>query len=153
MEQPDFTVTNGLRAEYSIAPAEAGTLAPAEDGLTVTVTWNQEYKGQVVLTASPISDCNDIEGNLSITVRNSTEVSEWEANAKIYPNPTSEKVYVEAEGMTRVAIYNTLGQLVYDTQVTTDRHSIDMTQFPAGSYLVRISTDKGICIRHLNVIR
>ena len=55
--------------------------------------------------------------------------------------------------MTHVAIYNTLGQLVYDTQVTTDRQSVDMTPFPAGSYLVRINTDKGTCIRHLNVIR
>jgi hypothetical protein len=149
----EFTVTNNLRASYSIVPEEAGTLTTSEDGLSVAVTWSQTFKGEATLVASPITECNNIEGQLGITVRNSTDVNEWEANAKIYPNPTSEKVYVEAESMNHVAVYNTLGQLVYDTDVATDRVSIDMTQFPAGSYLVRINTNNGVCIRHLNVIR
>ncbi|MBR4146714.1 MAG: T9SS type A sorting domain-containing protein [Bacteroidales bacterium] len=149
----EFTVTNGLMSSYSIAPEEAGTLLPANDGLSVTVTWSQTYKGQAVLTASPVSECNNLEGNLAITVKNSTGVGEWEANAKLYPNPTSDKVYVEAEGMNRVTVYNNLGQMVYDSQANTDRLSIDMAQFQAGSYLVKISTGNGICIRHLNVIK
>lgn len=149
----EFNITNYVRAEYSIVPSEAGTLVPAEDGLSVEVTWNQNFKGEVTLIASPLSDCNNIESSFTVKVRNSTEVGEWETDAKIYPNPTSEKVYVEAQGMTHVAIYNTLGQMVYGSDVNTDSVSIDMTQFPAGSYLVRINTNDGICIKHLNVIR
>lgn len=149
----EFTITNFVRADYSIVPSEAGTLVPAEDGLSVEVTWNQNFKGEATLTASPVSDCNNIESSFTVKVRNSTEVGEWETNAKIYPNPTSEKVYVEAQGMTHVAIYNNLGQMVYGSDVNTDNVSIDMTQFPAGSYLVRINTSDGICIKHLNVIR
>ncbi|MBR3709677.1 MAG: T9SS type A sorting domain-containing protein [Bacteroidales bacterium] len=149
----EFTVTNHIRATYSIIPEEAGTVVPSDNGLTVEVTWNQNYKGEATLLAMPLTECNNIEGSFNILVRNSTEVGEWEADAKIYPNPTSGKVYVEAEGMTQIAIFNTIGQLVYGTDVTTDKLDIDMTSLPAGSYIVRISTSDGACIRHLNVIR
>ncbi len=149
----DYTITNGQPSSYRIIPEAAGTLVPSDDGLSVTVTWNQSYKGEATLVATPISECNDTEGQFSIMVKNSTDVNEWETNAKIYPNPTSEKVYVEAEGMTQISIYNTVGQLVYGTNVNNNSVSIDMTQFPAGSYLVRIYTNNGVCIRHLSVIR
>ena len=55
--------------------------------------------------------------------------------------------------MTHVSVFNAVGQQVYDADVDTDKLSVDMTQFPAGSYLVRIVTDKGVSTKHLNVIR
>jgi hypothetical protein len=106
-----------------------------------------------VLTAEPISGCNDGNSRLNIVVHNTTDVDEWREAAKIYPNPTNGNVNIEAEGMAHVTVFNTMGQLVYDTDVDTDHLSINMQQFPAGSYIVRIVTANGVCSKRVNVIR
>ena len=148
-----YTVTNDVMVGYSIEPAEAGTLVPANDGKTVDVNWNETYKGNAVLTATPTDECNSGASTMTIVVRNSYDVNEIANSSKLYPNPTTGKVNIEAVGMIHVAIYNTVGQLVYDNDVDTDKLSVDMTPFPAGSYLVRIVTNNGMCTKHLNVIR
>ena len=146
-----YTITNNFKVNYSLSPAEAGTIEVADDNMTADIVWNQAFKGNVTLTATPLSECNDIEGSLDITVKNSTGVNELEANAKLFPNPTSGKVTVECVGMTRVSIYNTVGQMVYDKEVDTDQLSVDLSQHLAGSYLVRIITNQGTVVKKLNL--
>ena len=148
-----YAITNDVMVEYTFEPTAAGTMIVANDGQSVEITWSETYKGEAVLTATPIDECNNGTSTLNITVKNSTDVNEMEAKAKIYPNPTSEKVNIECEGMTHVSVFNTIGQLVYDADVNADRLSIDMTPFPAGSYMVRITTSSGTYAKHLNVIR
>ena len=148
-----YTIANGLPVQYTLVPEEAGTIVPANDGKTIDITWNQTYKGEVTLTATPMSECSSIEGNMTITVRNSTNVNEIANNAKLYPNPTSEKFNIECMGMIHVSVFSTIGQMVYDADVNADQLSIDMSQFPAGSYLVRIVTSNGICTKHLSLTK
>ena len=149
-----YTIANDVMVRYTLEPENAGTITgDYDDAQTIDIEWNEAFKGEVVLTATPLSECNNGSSSMTISVRNSTGVDEWASNAKIYPNPTSEKVYVEAEGMNHIAVYSIVGQLVYDTDVNSDRVSIDMTRFPAGTYLVRIHTNEGICTRHLDVMR
>ncbi|MBO6025645.1 MAG: T9SS type A sorting domain-containing protein [Bacteroidales bacterium] len=95
------------------------------------------------------------DGELTFTVvmRSTTNVNEIAGIAKVYPNPTSGKVNIEAEGMIHVDIFNTLGQQVCNTDVATDKFSFDTTGIPAGAYLVRIVTNKGTCTKHLNIIK
>ena len=146
-----YTVTNDLRVRYSLSPAEAGTIEVENDDKNISVVWSQTFKGTVTLTATPLSDCNDKEGTLVITVKNSTGVDELEANAKLFPNPTSGLVNIECEGMTRVSIYSTIGQMVYDKEVNANQLSVDLSQQPAGSYLVRIVTNQGTVVKKLHV--
>ena len=148
-----YAVTNDVMVGYVLEPAEAGTLLPANDGLTVEVTWDPSYIGFVILKAIPTEECNTIDGFFDIAVKSSYDVNEIANSSKLYPNPTSGKVNIEAAGMIHVTIYNTVGQLVYDTDVDTDKLSVDMTPYLAGSYLVRIITNNGMCTKHLNVIR
>lgn len=146
-----YTITNDLRVSYSLSPAEAGTIEVENDDKSISVVWSQTFKGTVTLTATPLSDCNDTEGTLTITVKNSTGVDELEANTKLFPNPTSDKVNIECEGMTRVSIYSTIGQMVYDMEVNADQLSVDLSQQPAGSYLVRIVTNQGTVVKKLHI--
>ena len=146
-----YTITNDLRVSYSLSPAEAGTIEVENDDKNISVVWSQTFKGTVTLTATPLSDCNDTEGTLTITVKNSTGVDELEANAKLFPNPTSGLVNIECEGMTRVSIYSTIGQMVYDMEVNADQLSVDLSQQPAGSYLVRIVTNQGTVVKKLHI--
>lgn len=148
-----YTVSNDVEVGFSIEPEEAGTLVPANDGKSVVVTWSNEYKGQAVLTATPVAECNNGSGSLDIVVKNSTDVNEYNLNAAIYPNPTNGNVTIKAEAMRRLTVVNELGQVVYDAEVKADETIIDMSQFGVGVYMVRIYTENGMGVKRVNVIR
>ncbi len=148
-----YTVSNDVEVGFSIAPEEAGTLVPANDGKSVVVTWSNEYKGQVVLTATPVSECNNGEGTLDILVKNSTDVNEHNLNAAIYPNPTDGNVTIEAEGMQRLTVVNELGQVVYDAEVNGDSATLNMSAFGTGVFMVRIYAENGVGVKRVTVIR
>jgi hypothetical protein len=65
-------------------------------------------------------------------------------DVKLYPNPGSHTVYVELEGeetlLQEVAVYDMGGRLLR----TTTHPKVIVSDFPAGLYLFRIATDKGV---------
>jgi hypothetical protein len=136
---------------WDIAPQEAGSLDAVDN--TVTIVWSKTYKGEAILKVAAENECGQSEKTTTINVKNSTDVNEYGISAKIYPNPTNGIVNIEAEGLHRLAVTNTLGQILYDRKVESDNTQINMTQFGAGTYLVRIYTDSGTTIRRINVIR
>ena len=144
---------NDVKVNFSMEPEDAGTITAGEDGKTIDITWSETFKGEVVLTATPQSECNTNISTISINVRNTTAVNEMSNSAKIYPNPTSEKVNIECAGMTHVTVYNTMGQMVYNADVNTDKVTVNAETLPAGSYLVRITTAEGSFTKHLSVIK
>lgn len=68
----------------------------------------------------------------------------------IYPNPAKDNLTIMAEGMKRVTITNTLGQVVYDNEADTDNEVINMSQYDAGIYMVRITTESGSVVRKVS---
>ncbi len=148
-----YTVANNVEVGFSIEPEEAGTLTPANDGKSVLVTWSETYKGDVILTAAPVSECNNGNGTKNITVKNSTDVNEFGAKASLYPNPTNGNVTIEAEGMRRLTVVNELGQVVYDAEVSSNTETLNMSQFGVGVFMIRIYTHEGIGVKRVSVIR
>ena len=148
-----YTISNDVMAGFSIEPEEAGTLTPANDGKSVLVTWSETYKGVVALTATPTAECNNGAGTFSITVKNSTDVDEFGTKASLYPNPTNGNVTIEAESMQRLTVVNELGQVVYDAEVSSNTETLNMSQFGAGVFMIRIYTHEGIGMKRVSVIR
>ena len=68
----------------------------------------------------------------------------------VYPNPAKDNLTIEAEGMTRITITNTLGQVVYDNEVNSDNEVVNMSQYDAGIYMVRITTESGSVVRKVS---
>ena len=148
-----YTIANDVEVGYSIEPEEAGTLVPANDGKSVVVTWSDTYKGEVVLTATPVAECNNGNGAMNITVKNSTDVDEFGIRANLYPNPTDGNVTIEVEGMQRLSVVNELGQVVYDAEVNGNATTLNMSQFGAGVFMIRIYTENGVGVKRVSVIR
>ena len=46
---------------------------------------------------------------------------------------------------------NTLGQMVYDANVGSDLQVLDMGQYEAGVYMVRVTTDNGVGVQRVVV--
>ena len=70
-------------------------------------------------------------------------------NISIYPNPTNSTLNVEAEGMTRINIINTMGQDIFVRDTDSDSETIDMTQYESGVYMLHITTESGIIVRRI----
>lgn len=71
----------------------------------------------------------------------------------VYPNPTYSCLNIAADSMTHVAIYNMSGQLVYDNSVAEDNVTVDMSQYESGTYMVRITTENGVAVERVTVVK
>ena len=71
----------------------------------------------------------------------------------VYPNPTKGALNIMAEGIMNVTITNALGQVMYDSSVATDNVVVDMAQYEAGVYMVRITTEAGVAVERITVVK
>ena len=74
-------------------------------------------------------------------------------NARIYPNPTHNTVTIEANDMNHITVVNVLGQVVYDADINADMTQLNLGQFNAGVYTVRISTENGDSVKRVTVVK
>lgn len=71
----------------------------------------------------------------------------------IFPNPASELVHVSTpENTVVVEVYNTSGQLISSEKAGNMVSHIDISGFPSGSYILRLTDNKGFTICHKNLI-
>ena len=80
-------------------------------------------------------------------------VDEISANTNIYPNPTHDNVTIEAKGMRHITVVSALGQVVYDADIEADMTQLNLGQFKAGLYMVRIDTENGTVVKRVSVVK
>jgi len=81
-------------------------------------------------------------------------VDEQQANAVVYPNPTSGQITVEADNMERVRVVNMLGQVMEETAVDrADKTTLNLADLPASVYLLEIKTKEGLVKRRIVLSR
>ncbi len=76
--------------------------------------------------------CNNVDVN---------EVSE--NNIEIYPNPASSFINVTANNMTKVCVFNTVGQLLYEENVSAEVVKVATDSWTNGLYYVKVETADG----------
>ncbi len=60
----------------------------------------------------------------------------------VYPNPTTGKITIQAEGIERIEILNIEGRQVFTGKET----EIDLSQEAKGIYIIKVTTDKGVFV-------
>ncbi len=90
---------------------------------------------------------------MSIDYQVELGVIENEVVNSIYPNPTSGDLHINATALTRISIVNTLGQVVYEQNVSGNEAVIDMAKFEAGVYMVNIFTENGSSVKRVTVVK
>ena len=80
-------------------------------------------------------------------------LGEFNSNVAVYPNPTNGNVTVAAPGMNHVSVMNALGQMVYETNVDTESVTLDLGQYQAGVYMVRVASENGVSVRRVTVAK
>lgn len=76
----------------------------------------------------------------------------YESNVSIYPNPTSGNLNIEAAELESIAIFNLVGQKIYEENISGDECVIDMNRFGSGIYMVKIKSADGSTTKKITVI-
>lgn len=123
---------------------------------TLTFDWDNDGTGDfddtedlAGLTAGDytvvVRDGNGCTSTTTVTVNSQVGLNEFGLNASmtIYPNPNNGVFAVEFENMATenlsVEIINTAGQIVFVSNVTGDSVHVDVQEFGAGVYTLRIT--------------
>ena len=96
---------------------------------------------------------DDCESDMATVDFTWDAIGENEIVNNLYPNPTNDKVTIEAQGMNHITVATALGQVVYDADVDADQIELNMGQYNAGLYLVRISTVNGVSVKRVTVVK
>ena len=147
------TATGAWGYEWKIEPENAGTLL--EDTLTVYVTWNQQYEGEVAVSVRSFNDCGNSDWSEVKTtwVYNCVGIEEMEAGGilvRVYPNPAQSSFEIRCSifdiRKSVIEIYNTFGVKVKGIinpkgKIKTD---INIETWERGIYFVRVQFENGI---------
>ena len=78
-------------------------------------------------------------------------------NMKLYPNPSQEKIMLEISGATethQIMIFDLSGKLIQSIKPTQTGlvHKLNISTLPAGTYVLRLNTEKGSISRKFSKI-
>ncbi len=54
----------------------------------------------------------------------------------VYPNPTANRVYIQAENITKAELFDLMGRKVMET----NQDQIDLSNISSGSYILQVTT-------------
>lgn len=74
-------------------------------------------------------------------------IGESNESLSVFPNPTTGNVNVAAPGLSHITVMNTLGQVIYDSEVDGNMTTLDMNSYQAGIYVVRVMTENGESVK------
>ena len=126
--------------EYIDTPSGAGTYY-----YQVTTIYDNECESEPAVDAENLNN-NYVEVGVTGINENSDKVA-------LYPNPTKGNVTIEANGMSRITVVSMLGQVVFDAEINVDNYTLNMAQFDAGMYMVRVYTEEGVTVKRVTVMQ
>lgn len=127
------TYNAGASIGYDIFDSVGGYPYPFKGVIDDLVLYNYKLSDSAVLAYSHIHTL----GANSLTAHQEFAV---------FPNPASDKLYLQHAMGTRVMVYNILGEKVAETQVATDEQQVDTKDLPAGTYVARLIADDGTTV-------
>jgi parallel beta-helix repeat protein len=113
--------------------------------------------GVYIVTLKLTSSCGWVLDTLSSQIVGINQIDVDKDDLLIFPNPSSGMVTIKNKAdfnMKQIDMYNMVGQLIYsDPADNSKQHKLDLAGIASGIYTIRITTDKGIVTRKLEVLR
>jgi hypothetical protein len=128
---------------------------------TITVTFTpsegKSYTGQITISSSAGNETINIVGiGTIVTSIDDDIVDENEVN--LYPNPSTEWVTIDLTSaplmIPNVSIIDMNGVIIWSkTKVASRRLNVNVSNYPAGTYIVKVASEKGTVLKKLIVIK
>ena len=127
---------NGATYQWYLCGGVPATPIIGANSQSYTATSNGLYS--VLITS--FDGCSEMSPCVEITSLNSTAFEM--SNVSVSPNPIIDFMTVSAnKNFNSIAIFNTLGQLVFEKKVNTSEEKIDLTALISGNYIVKITSE------------
>lgn len=68
--------------------------------------------------------------------------SYYKKQLSVFPNPSSDYIYISVDEKTNIKIYNLAGKMVYNKSLSNDNNKIDISFLKNGVYIVNINNSK-----------
>lgn len=88
---------------------------------------------------------------VSVLVADPTKVDENNSQLSLFPNPATDAVTIQCEGLQQVTIFNSIGQILFTTEANGNQLLIDLSDFPAGYYIIQAQTAQSIITRKIAI--
>lgn len=121
-------ISPNCNAVITQSPAVGAVLAPGTYPVTMTAT-----------------DGTSVNCGFNLTVQPALSVQDFQKlNFKLYPNPANSTITVAGENIAneKVAIYNLLGQKVYEKELWSTENKIDISFLSKGVYTLKFEKTK-----------
>jgi len=83
--------------------------------------------------------------DVSLTIASDVESIENQNNINIYPNPTKNQLNINATStIDNIKVYNAMGQLVINSKIDSQFHTLNTSDYTFGVYFIQIETRNGI---------
>lgn len=152
-----FTPTGGplTGVKYTWITGDGNSLTTTAAGTQYTY----KAKGKYCITMIAANQANcECSATKCVTLNTDISTPEGMENAvSVYPNPNSGIFNVSLDATVNsnmtVNVYNTLGELVKTVIVDTNIATVDLSDFAAGVYVVKVAVDNQIATRRITVSR
>ena len=95
---------------------------------------------------------NDPEQNYVAIDLTSTDENQA-LDFKLYPIPTSGQITIALEGLQKVVVYNTLGQILFNKEVNSDLLQLDLSGFGNGLYWIKVMAQDWMAVNPIIISR
>lgn len=140
----DLWVATGVQDSTTLTAWGGVSYQWSTGDTTQSITVAPNYETTYSVTVTDENGCSDVA---EVTVINSTGIGENISNLNVYPNPTKNIVYVEADEIRNIRVCDVLGQVLFETNKVGNRVEIDLCPYAVGQYLLHIYTADGIATR------
>ncbi|MBL0913933.1 MAG: PKD domain-containing protein, partial [Bacteroidia bacterium] len=155
-------------AQFSTGQNGLNYVFTAQDASAVSYQWDFGDGTQLTHTQPTIFHSYTQNGTYTVTltvtnacgsdaytqiVSSSVSLEEKELfPVSVYPNPAGESVWIEAEGLSRVQLYDISGKCLQDKGFSGGgKQQLDVSAYGPGVYWLQISGSKGSVIRKISV--
>ena len=130
---------------------EGGT-PPTSTDQNPTVTYATQGVYDVSLIVANEGGSSETTQTDYITIDNGTSVSEsMYQKVKIYPNPASQQITVEADDLISISILDMLGKVVLSLNANNPKEVIDISGLGKANYFVKITTAEGEITKSISI--
>lgn len=140
-DDPDENIIYSIRSNSN--PDELS--ATLSDKLLILTRLSREA-GEAIVVIRAVSNGQSVSFNIQVTMEFVPDgVGENGAEVAVYPNPVIDRLFVNAENLQMVEVFNQMGQLVFSSKEA----EIDLQQLSEGVYLVRIVSGEGMITKRI----
>ena len=118
-----------------------------EDEAPFLMPINYSYKVRAVYPECESDFALTDSGSDHVTLSNVSVDENPLANVKLYPNPASGQMTIEADNLTSVRVYNPIGQFVMEVAANDGSAVLDLSDLQSGIYMVKVCTPTGTVMR------